>query len=95
MRCSDLILSTFQASQLLQRVLAYESSYDDLQGWLRGEKARAASFSPPAITVEELKAQLQEVEVRRGGFSVGSSINNERLSVYQLYFGKKLCRHFD
>ena len=53
-----------QASQLLQRVLAYESSYDELQGWLGGEKARAASFAPPAITVEELKTQLREVEVR-------------------------------
>ena len=50
-------------SQLLTRVLEYESDYDKFHDWLKEEKATLDSFTPPAITIDELNTQLQEVEV--------------------------------
>lgn len=50
-------------SQLLARVLEYESEYDKFHDWLKNKKAVLDSFTPPAITIEELMTQLEEVEV--------------------------------
>ena len=50
-------------SQLFERVEAYESEYDKFNDWLGGQKAAIGSFTPPAVTVEELRAQLEQVEV--------------------------------
>ena len=55
-----------EASQLMEKVLAYEAEYDKFSGWLVGEKANIASFAPPAITVDEIKVQLEETEVSYG-----------------------------
>lgn len=52
-----------EASQLIETVLAYEEEYDKFSAWLQREKANIASFSPPAITVDEVKVQLEETEV--------------------------------
>lgn len=52
-----------EASQLMEKVLAYEAEYDKFSGWLAGEKTNIASFAPPAITVDEIKVQLEETEV--------------------------------
>ena len=53
-----------EASQLFERVEAYESEYNKFNDWLGGQKAVIGSFTPPAVTVEELRVQLQQVEVR-------------------------------
>lgn len=52
-----------EASQLFERVEAYESEYNKFSDWLGGQKAAIGSFTPPAVTVEELRAQLEQVEV--------------------------------
>ena len=52
-----------EASQLLEQVEAYESEYSKFSDWLGEEKAVMGSFTPPAITLEELKTQLRQVEV--------------------------------
>ena len=49
--------------QLLEQVEAYESEYRKFSDWLGEEKAVMGSFTSPAITLEELRAQLQQVEV--------------------------------
>ena len=53
-----------EASQLFEKVEAYESEYNKFNDWLGGQKAVIGSFTPPAVTVEELRVQLQQVEVR-------------------------------
>ena len=53
-----------EASQLMEKVLAYEAEYDKFSRWLVEEKANIASVAPPAITVDEVKVQLEEAEVR-------------------------------
>ena len=53
-----------EASQLFERVEAYESEYNKFSDWLGGQKVVISSFTPPAVTVEELRVQLQQVEVR-------------------------------
>ena len=53
-----------QASQLLERVLSYEEDFERFSDWLNGERAKVEAFSSPAITLEELKMQITEVEVR-------------------------------
>ena len=52
-----------EASELMEKVLAYEAEHDKFSDWLKGEKATIASFAPPPITVEEVKVQIQETEV--------------------------------
>lgn len=52
-----------EALQLMEKVVAYEEEYDRFSGWLQGEKAAIASFAPPAITVEEIKEQIERAEV--------------------------------
>lgn len=52
-----------EASQLFERVEAYESEYNKFSDWLGGQKAAIGSFTPPAVTIEELRAQLEQVEV--------------------------------
>ena len=52
-----------EASQLLASVLAYEADYDKFSEWLSGEVMSVSSLPPPAITVEELKDQLEQVTV--------------------------------
>ena len=52
-----------EASQLMEKVLAYEEEYDKFSGWLQEEKANIASFASQAITVDEVKVQLEETEV--------------------------------
>ena len=53
-----------QASQLMARVQSYEAEFDDFSKWLEEEKAAIALFASPAITVEEVKTQIEETEVR-------------------------------
>ena len=53
-----------EGTQLLQSVLAYESDFEKFNEWLCKEKMAVSSFSPPAITVDGLRSQLEEVEVR-------------------------------
>jgi len=64
-----------EASQLLEQVEAYESEYRKFSDWLGEDKAVMGSFTSPAITLEELRAQLQQVEVSgsRAFLSVNSN----------------------
>lgn len=52
-----------RTTQLLESVSAYEGDYDKLNEWLSGKVGTIGSLSPPALTVGELKEQLQELEV--------------------------------
>ena len=52
-----------QASQQLHTVLGYEADCSSLNEWLTTQKAAFASFTPPAITVDMIRAQITEVEV--------------------------------
>lgn len=52
-----------EGTQLLQRVLAYESDFDKFREWLGKEEMAINSFSPPTVTVEDLQSQLEEMEV--------------------------------
>lgn len=52
-----------EASQLVEVVLSYEAEYDKFNDWLESEKAAIASFASPAITLEEVKVQIEETEV--------------------------------
>lgn len=52
-----------EGTQLLQSVLAYESEFEKFNEWLSKENMAISSFSSPAITMDGLKSQLEEVEV--------------------------------
>ena len=52
-----------EGSQLPEQVEAYKSEYKELSDWLGEEKAVMVSFTPPTITLEEFKTQLQQVKV--------------------------------
>ena len=67
-----------EASQLLEQVEAYESEYRKFSDWLGEEKAVMGSFTSPAITLEELRAQLQQVEVSGSRAFLPVNSNNRR-----------------
>ena len=52
-----------QASQLLEKVEEFEASYDKFSGRLKEKRGALDSFKPLAITIEDIKEQIQEVEV--------------------------------
>ena len=52
-----------QASQQLQTVLGYEADIGHLSEWMEGQRSAIATFAPPAVTVDTIRAQITEVEV--------------------------------
>lgn len=66
----ELDTRTDDGAQLLQKVLRYEAEYDKLKDWLTQERATITSLSPLTITCSEIRQQLKEVEVIRGGVCV-------------------------
>ena len=53
-----------EATQLMEGVELYEAEFQKFSEWLEGEKSAIASFAPPTVTVDEIKSQIEETEVR-------------------------------
>ena len=60
---SRVVAVSDEGTQLLERVRSYESSYERLSDWLKEKGAAMKGYAPPSINLEELKGQLQEVQV--------------------------------
>ena len=52
-----------EASQLMEGVRSYEEEFEKFSEWLKEKKTVVESLAPPTITVEGVKAQIEETEV--------------------------------
>jgi len=52
-----------QAQQLLESVVSYESDFDKFNEWLNNDVGAVSSLPPPAVTLDQIREQIEQVEV--------------------------------